>query len=109
LNNVQTAAAQYGKDFAQAVLVATLRGRPEYGLEPLLDRAATPRPSNASRHGAECAAFIEQSIDGLQNTAILGLGYPPVQAVSLIGDALRIVLDETFHLSAAELLFPKHA
>lgn len=109
LNNLETAAAQYGKDTSQAVLVATLRDRPEYDLKRLLDRATAPRPSSASRHHADCTAFIRHSIDGLQNTAILGLGYSSPQAISLMTEALRIVLDETFHISAADMLFPKHA
>ncbi len=108
LNNLETAAAQYGKDYSQAVLVAMLRARPQYDLKGLIDRAATPRPSNGSRHYADCTAFITHSIDGLQETAIRALKHPPAQALSLMNEALRIVLDETFHISAADMLFPKH-
>jgi len=107
LNNLATAETDTTKDFAQAVLVAVLRERPEYELQALLDRTGVAAPSQASARGAACATFLRNSIDGLRNTAIATLQYPPEQATRLMHDALDIVLDETFHLAAAELLFPR--
>ncbi len=109
LNNVRTAETHHGgRDFAHAVLVSVLRDRPEYNLGELLERAGTPVPSRSSRHYADCAAFILHSIDGLQNSA-RGLGHEPQHVMTVMRHALNIVLDETFHISAANLLFPKRA
>ena len=108
LNNLRTAETHGGKDFAHAVLGAVLRDRPEYDLSALLDCAATPAPSRSSTHYNDCAAFLLRSIDGLRNTANVGLGYSPEDAMTAMRRALGIVLDETFHISAADLLFPRH-
>jgi hypothetical protein len=110
MNNLRTAEVHHGgKDFAHAVLVAVLRDRPDYNLSALLDRAGTPAPSRSSKHYAECARFLLHSIDGLHNTAVGYLGYEPERALTVTRDALGILLDETFHISAAALLFPRHA
>jgi hypothetical protein len=109
LNNLQAAEIHGGRDFAHAVLVAVLRDRPEYDLGALLDRAGTATPSRSSKHYTECARFVQHSIDGLRNTAIGGLGYSSEQATLAMRQALETVLDETFHISAADLLFPKRA
>jgi hypothetical protein len=109
LNNLATAAADTRKDFVQAVLVAVLRERPEYDLGALLDRTGAPPPSRESARYHDCAAFIQHSIDGLRNTAIAILGYSPEQATGAMRDALGIVIDETFHISAADQLFPRRS
>jgi hypothetical protein len=110
LNNLRTAETRHGgRDFAHAVLVAVLRDRPEYNLTALLDRTGTAAPSHSSKHYAECAGFLVRSIDGLQNTAVSCLGYDAEHALTVMRDALGILLDETFHISTAALLFPRHA
>jgi len=109
LNNIETAAERHGKDYAHAILVALLRERGDSRLMPLLDRATPARPSASGQHHAACTAFLRDSIDGLQSSASVNLGYSPEQALALMHEALAIVLDETFHLSGADLLFPKHA
>lgn len=107
LNNLETAERDYGRDFAHAVLVEILKSRPEYKIEAWLAEAATYPPSHSSRAYADCSSFLRQSIDGLQNTAHLELGYAADTSVSLVSKALSILLDEIFHISARRALFPK--
>ena len=103
LNNLRTAEGFGGKDFSHAVLIDVLRRRAEYEpLRPLLDRASTPAPSATSKHYGDGALFIRDSIDGLHNTALLSLKYTPDEVEKLMLAALEIVLDETFHFSAAD-------
>jgi hypothetical protein len=109
LNNIQASAAQFGRGFTHAVLVTVLLERPQYGLAAFLRRAATPKPSRSSRHFRECAQFLESSVDGLREIATRELAYSADAVEILMTKVLVIVLDETFHLSGAELLFPKHA
>jgi hypothetical protein len=109
LNNLRTAETSAGKDFAHAVLIDVLRERPEYELGAMLDRAAAAVPSRSSKHYADCAAFLRHSIDGLRNTAVARLAYEPSQALTLMQQALGVVLDEVFHFSAADLLFSRRA
>ena len=107
LNNLETAERDFGRDFAQAVLVEILKSRPEYKIEAWLAEAPTYSPSHSSRAYADCSSFLRQSIDGLQNTAHLELGYAVDTSVSLVSKALSILLDEIFHISARKALFPK--
>jgi hypothetical protein len=106
LNNLRNAELHHGgKDFAQAVLVQLLRSRHIAGLQPLLDRAAVPHPSAESVHYAACAQFLNHSIDGLSSTAVAALRYSPEEASALMNEAFLLLLDETFHFSAADELF----
>jgi hypothetical protein len=107
LNNFATAESQHGEDYARAVLVELLSNKPEYNLAELLRRIPVHRPSHGSKHYAECADFLSKSIAGLQNEAILGLRYVPNEAISIMSAALRIALDESFSISASEMLFPR--
>lgn len=107
LNNLETAEQEFGREFAQAVLVELLKSRPEYKLEALLAEAPTYSPSHSSHTYADCSSFLKQSVDGLQYTAHLELGYALDTSVSLVSRALSILLDEIFHISARKALFPK--
>ncbi|MBK7538622.1 MAG: hypothetical protein IPI49_25275 [Myxococcales bacterium] len=107
LNNLRKAESIHGKDYARAVLVEVLRAKPGYDLADLLDRAATPRPSSGSEHYRDCRTFLEHSVDGLRDSAQLNLEYGPDEASRLMEAALRITLDEAFHISTADLLFPR--
>jgi hypothetical protein len=107
LNNLETAERDFGRDFAQAVLVEILKSRPEYKLEAWLAEAPTYSPSHSSRGYTDCSSFLRQSVDGLQHTAHLELGYALDTSVSLVSKALSILLDEIFHISARKALFPK--
>jgi len=106
-NNFEVAARDFGRDFAQAVLVELLKSRPEFKLEAWLAEAPTYSPSHSSRTYADCVSFLRQSVDGLQNTAHLELGYALDTSVNLVSKALSILLDETFHISARKALFPQ--
>lgn len=105
MNNVETAGHRHGKDYAHAVLVDVLRERSGYDLGDLLDRAATARPSRNGKHYGPCREFLVQSLDGLRASAEVNLGYPPGEASSLMSAALRILLDETFHIGTRDYLF----
>jgi hypothetical protein len=107
LNNLETAGRDFGRDFAQAVLVEILKSRPEYKLEAWLAEAPTYSPSHSSRAYADCSSFLRQSVDGLKSTAHLELGYTLDASASLVSKALSILLDEIFHISARKALFPK--
>jgi hypothetical protein len=109
LNNLATAESDTKKDFVHAVLVAVLRERAEYDLGALLDRTGAPSPSRESARYQDCVTFIQHSIDGLRNTAVAMLGYSPEQATTAMRDALGIVIDETFHISTADQLFPRRS
>lgn len=108
LSNVQASAAKFGRDFTHAVLVAVLIDRPRYPLATLLSRAGTARPSRSSRHFQECASALGEAVDRLHEIADAVLHYEPHEAETLMTKALEITLDETFHISDADLLFPKH-
>jgi hypothetical protein len=109
LNNVQASAAKFGRDFTHAVLVAVLADRPRYSsLATLLGRAGTAKPSRSSRHFHDCARALGEAVDRLHEIAEVVLRYEPHEAETLMTKALEITLDETFHLSGADLLFPKH-
>jgi hypothetical protein len=99
LNNLDTAAEEAGKDYANAVFVDLLRRRSSERLTPLLNRAPAPKPSTSSAHYANCQAFLRHSIDGLQNSAQLNLHHTTEETRDLVETALVIVLEETFHLS----------
>jgi hypothetical protein len=107
MNNLTRAEQDHGKDYARSVLVDILRGRPEYGLERLLDRIPAYRPSQSGRSFAACTQFLTTSIDGLQNEAQIALRYSPDQARDLMRAALEILLDETFLISSSDALFPR--
>jgi hypothetical protein len=47
-------------------------------------------------------------VDRLHEIADIVLHYEPHEAETLMTKALEITLDETFHISDADLLFPKH-
>jgi len=102
-NNLLSVEQQYGRDYARAVFTEILRRRHAQQLGDLLARVPEPRPNRESTAYHDCAHFLEHSIDGLQNTAMIELGYPSDVAAHLVLNALRIVLDETYLLSSAEL------
>lgn len=106
-NNLQTAESQFGRDFAQAVFVDLLRDRPDYRLERLIAKSPTPAPSRQSESYVDCHRFLNSAIHGLQGTAILELKYSPADALALVSSALGIVLDDRFHISLREQLFPR--
>jgi hypothetical protein len=106
-NNLRTAESQFGRDFAQAVFVDLLKDHPDYHLEGLIAKSPTPTPNRSSDSYFACQKLLEHSIQGLQNTAILGLKYSSAEALALIGAALSIVLDDRFHISLREHLFPR--
>lgn len=108
LSNVRAAEAKFGRDFAHAVLVTVLADRPRYSLAALLARVGTAKPGRSSRHFEECARLLGGSVDRLHEIAVIVLKYAPHEAEALMIQALEITLDETFHLSGTELLFPKH-
>ncbi|HET7499512.1 MAG TPA: hypothetical protein VFK02_00860, partial [Kofleriaceae bacterium] len=108
LNNVHAAATRFGRDFAHAVLVAVIADRPRYPLSTWLLRAGTPKPSRSSHHLYDCALALGDAIDQLHELAEVVLRYKPEEAEALMTKALEITLDETFHISGADLLFPTH-
>lgn len=110
MNNLETAAERCGKDFSHAVLVQLLKERPEYELGHVLARVEklTAKPSPSSVQYVDSLTFLRHSIDGLRNTAIAGLRHTPDEANQVMTEALTILLDETFHLSGSDHLFPKH-
>ena len=108
LNNVQAAGTKFGRDFTHAVLVVVLADRPRYPLAALLGRAGTARPSRSSRHFQDCAQALGDAVDRLHEIAEVVLRYEPAEAETLMTKALEITLDEIFHISGADLLFPKH-
>lgn len=106
-NNLKTIEAQFGRDFSDAVLVEILGEHPEYALGPLLTKVPVYPPSHGGANYRECRMLLEHAIAGLQNTAILKLGYPnSPETVQLIGQALGFVLDDKFHISLRTQLFP---
>lgn len=107
-NNLRTVESQFGRDYAQAVFVDLLKDHPEYDLERLIAKSPTLTPSRQSENYLPCRQFLEHAIAGLQNTAIWKLRYPDAPAtVALIGEALGTVLDDRFHISLREQLFPR--
>ena len=107
-NNLRTVESQFGRDYAQAVFVDLLKDHPEYDLERLIAKSPTPTPSRQSESYLACRQFLEHAIAGLQNTAIAKLRYPDApETVALIGKALGTVLDDRFHISLREQLFPR--
>jgi hypothetical protein len=108
LNNVQAAETRFGRDFTHAVLIAVIAERSRYLLARWLDRAGTAKPSRSSRHFHDCARALGGAIDQLHQLAEVVLGYTPQEAETLMTKALEITLDETFHISGADLLFPTH-
>jgi hypothetical protein len=90
------------------VFVDLLKDHPEYDLERLIAKSPTPTPSRLSESYLPCRQFLEHAISGLQNTAIIKLHYPDgAGTVALIGEALGLVLDDRFHISLREQLFPR--
>ncbi|HEX3475758.1 MAG TPA: hypothetical protein VHT91_12080 [Kofleriaceae bacterium] len=107
-NNLRTVESQFGRDHAQAVFVDLLKDHSEYDLERLIAKSPTPTPSRQSESYLACRQFLEHAIAGLQNTAILKLRYPDAPTtVALIGEALGTILDDRFHISLREQLFPR--
>ena len=99
--------AQWQK-FMNKWVEGLLTDRPRYPLATLLGRAGTAKPSRSSRHFHDCARALEGAVDRLHEIAEVVLKYDPHEAETLMTNALEITLDETFHLSGADLLFPKH-
>lgn len=108
LSNVQASVAKFGRDFTHAVLVTVLADRPRYPLATLLSRAGTANPSRSSRHFHDCALTLGGAVDRLHEIAEVALGYKSQEAEILMTKALEITLDETFHISDTDLLFPRH-
>lgn len=104
-NNLRTVESRIGRDYAKAVFVDLLKDHPEYNLEQLIMKSATLTPDRQSDSYLVCRQFLADAISGLQNTAIKKLHYP--DAVELIGEALGTVLDDRFHISLREKLFPR--
>jgi hypothetical protein len=110
LNNVKSAESAFGAGFAQAVFVEIISENPPPELIPLLARVPAEQPSRDSRYYIECRSFLTNAIKGLQNTLVLNLKYSDENQVKhLMTDALLIVLDERFHISIREKLFPRYA
>lgn len=106
-NNLKTLESQFGRDFAQSVFVEILNAHPEYDLAQLLAKAPTYPPSHNSSGYHDCRQFLEHAITGLQNTAVLMLGYlDGPETIRLVGEALALVLDDRFHISLRAQLFP---
>lgn len=108
LSNIQASAAKFGRDLTHAVLVTVLTDRPRYSLATFLSRAGTAKPSRSSRHFHDCARALGEAVDRLHEIAEVVLNYDPHEAETLMTKALEITLDETFHISDTDLLFPKH-
>ncbi len=105
LNNLANAEALFGgPNYVRAVLVEILREKPQYRLDDLIQRIAVAKPARG-KHWAACREFLLHSIEGLQNSVYFNLDYKD-EAVTLMSRALEIVLDETFHISTSEMLFP---
>lgn len=105
LNNLANAAATAGKDYAEAVFVELLRdGDP--ALATTLARCPTYAPSRGGQHYASTRAFLEHSLVGARNSLATELRYPDETARSIHRAAVSLVLDETFHISARDALFP---
>jgi hypothetical protein len=104
-NNLRTVESRVGRDHAQAIFVDLLKDHPEYDLEQLIAKSATLTPHRQSDSYLVCRQFLEQTIAGLQNTAIMKLHYP--DAPELIGEALGTILDSRFHISLRKELFPQ--
>ncbi|SRR5579883_757320 len=97
-HNLATVEQQFGDRYVGlAVFLEILRGRNEYDLKSLLDRIPEV-PISVSDANPHVRDFVTRSIDGLQNTAIVGLGYSKGEALALMTAALRIVLEETFYI-----------
>lgn len=106
-HNLATAEAQFGKDFAQALFVELVRERREYQLDAVLAKVPEYEPRHDSPGYSACRNFLEHAITGLQNTAVL-IGYPNgAETIRLISGALALVLDDRFHISLREQLFPR--
>ncbi|HWO24055.1 MAG TPA: hypothetical protein VNO30_35175 [Kofleriaceae bacterium] len=108
LHNIQVSAAKFGRDFTHAVLVVVLAERTRYPLSALLSRAGTAKPNRSGRHFQECTQVLGGAVDQLHKLAEVALGYQPQEAEALMIKALEITLDETFHISGTDLMFPKH-
>lgn len=107
LNNIQASAAKFGRDYTHAVLVTVLAERPRYPLATLLGRAGTAKPSRSGRLFHDCARELGEAVDRLHEIAEVALDYKQ-DAETLMTKALEITLDETFHISDTDLMFPKH-
>jgi len=106
-HNLATAEASFGKDYAQAVFVELLRERREYKLENLLAKVPVNPPSHDGSGYIPCRNFLQHSITGLQNTAVL-IGYRNnEETVTLVGNALSILLDDRFYITLREQVFAK--
>ena len=108
LNNVQASVRKFGRDFTHAVLISVLADRQRYSLAALLGRVGIAKPSRVSHHFHECANALGGAVDRLHEIAEVVLSYKPQEAETLMTRALEITLDETFHISDTDLMFPKH-
>lgn len=107
-NNLRSAEDSVGKDFAQAVFIEVISKQPEFDLVDVLARVAVTPASKSSVSYATCSDFLRHSIHGLRNAAVLFLRYPDDQSTSkMMGKAVAIVLDDRFHISLRDSLFPK--
>lgn len=105
LNNLKSAETDHGADYAQSVFVELLGERAE-GIADLLPRAPVYKPSRDGQGYQPCRKLLTESLEGVTWSAVERLRYAPAEASALVIAALRIVLDETFHISAREQMFP---
>jgi len=106
-NNLKTIEAQFGTGFMQTVFVEILGERPEYALGQLLSKSPVYLANRGSAGYQECRMLLEHAIVGLQNTAVLKLGYPnSPETMQMIGEAFALVLDDKLTARSATQIFP---
>lgn len=106
-SNLQAVESQFGRDYARAIFVELIKEHPEYNLGRLLAKVPASAPSHDSDSYRDCRQLLDHAIAGLQNTAIVKLGHRNDQeAITLIANALGILLDDRFHISLRAHLFP---
>lgn len=108
LSNLRYSDIRFGKDYTSAVLVEVIGDR--FGeIDVIKSLLAKSKSANASRGNSysECKSYLKSCIDGLGNSLVVELGYKNNTAFSILVGAIVFLLDQRFHISLRNILFPK--
>lgn len=108
LSNLRYADIRFGKDYSSAVLAEVIGER--FGdIDVVKSLLAQSRSANASKGNSyqECRSYLKSCVDGLGNSLIVELRYKNNTAFSILVGAIVFLLDQRFHISLRNILFPK--
>lgn len=108
VSNMRYSDIRFGKEYSSAVLIELIEER--FGdievVRSLLSKSRNANPSRGNSY-SECRSYLKSCLDGLGNSLIVELYYKNNTAFSILVGAIVVLLDQRFHITLRNILFPK--